>query len=204
MLFGKGDDFGGGLDWAVAAGNQWRADTQRNAACLDLVAKRFDDMRVRADPDEAGIDDGAGEFGPLRKKAVAGMDGIGAGALGDVDQLGDIEIGLGRAAAREPIGFVGQLDEKRVHVRLGIDRDRLQTVVATGPNDAHCNLAAIGNQDFLHGCLLTNFWAAGLQSQARVGRTSANVVTGRKRIWALTGICPARSRWYSATVPMTG
>ena len=54
----------------------------------------------RADPDEAGVDDGLGEVGVLGEEAVAGVHGVGAGAAGDVEQLVDDEVGLGRASCR--------------------------------------------------------------------------------------------------------
>ena len=204
MLLGKGHDFRRRRHRAVAAGNQRRADAGSDPPGLNLVAERFDDMRIRADPDQACIDDGAGKLSPLGQEAVTWMYGVGAGALGDADQLFDVEIGFRRPAAGQPIGLIRQLHEQCVHVRIGIDGNRADAMVAAGADDANGDFATVGNQHFLHGVYPYCLWPAGIASQALAGLISAKAVTGRKRIFALTGICPARSRWYSATVPMTG
>ena len=51
----------------------------------------------RRGPDEnqARIDASLREAGILRKKSIAGMNGIGADAFGERDELADIEIALG-------------------------------------------------------------------------------------------------------------
>ena len=48
---------------------------------LDLGAHRVDRLGRRADPDQAGVLDRAGELGVLGQEAVAGVDGVGAGRL---------------------------------------------------------------------------------------------------------------------------
>ena len=114
----------------------------------------------------------------------------------NVDELLDVEIGVRRTAATKTIGLVGQCHEQRVHIRIGIDGDGLEPVVAAGADDAHGDFAAIGNQHFLHRGLLTVFCApsSSARDHAFAGVISANRVMGRKRILAFTGICPARSR----------
>ncbi|MNZ95227.1 hypothetical protein D3C78_1143630 [compost metagenome] len=186
VFFGKGCDFGGGRDRAVAAGDQRCADAGGDAPRLDLVAQCFDNLRVRADPDQAGIKHGLREFSTLGQEAVAGMHGIRAGTFGNRDQLGDIEIGLGRAHAFQRIGFIRQPDEKRILIGIGINGDRLQAIIATCADDAHRDLAAIGNQHFFH--------RSSPRNSMFLAAISANGPIGRNLILALTGICPARSR----------
>ena len=71
------------------------------AMCLALALspRRVDRRGRRADPDQPGVDDGLGEVGVLGEEAVAGVDGVGAAALGDGDDLLDREVGVaGRGA----------------------------------------------------------------------------------------------------------
>lgn len=68
VLFGKGGDFGGGRNGAIAAGNQRCANTGGDAPRHDLVAQCLDDIRVGTDPDQSGIDDSLGKFGAFDRK----------------------------------------------------------------------------------------------------------------------------------------
>ena len=64
--------------------------TPASAACRaggDLVAHGLDGRSGRADPDESGLGDCFSEPGVLGEKPVAGMDGIGAGGRGDLENL---------------------------------------------------------------------------------------------------------------------
>ena len=194
ILFRKCDHFRCRLDRTIAAGNQGSADAGGDPPRLHLVAERFDDMRIGADPDQAGIDDGAGKLRPLGQEAVPRMHGIGAGAFGDADQLFDVEIGFRRAAAGETIGLVGQVHEQRIHIRIGINRNRGDAVVAAGADDADGDFATIGNQHFFHRVYPHCLCPAGIAISGLDGLMSAKALTGRKRIFALTGIWPARSR----------
>ena len=158
VLLGKGHDLFGRLDRTLTAGHQRCANGKRDPPRLDLVAECFDHMRVRADPGEARLLHRTGEFRPFGEKTVTRVHGIRAGAASDVDELLNVEIGLCRTAAAKTIGLVCQGHEQRIHVRVGIDGDGLEPVVAAGADDAHGNLAAIGNQHFLHRGLLTVFF----------------------------------------------
>ena len=80
------------LDRVLGACHQWGAGLLRDVAGRDLVAELLDGGRGRTDPGEPGVDDGLGEVGTLREEAVAGVDRIGAGALGDVEDLVDDQV----------------------------------------------------------------------------------------------------------------
>ena len=62
--------------------------------------------------------------GVLGQEAVAGVHGLGAGLLADLDDLLDVQVALGGRAAAEEVGLVGALDVQRVAVGLGVDGDR--------------------------------------------------------------------------------
>ena len=63
--------------------------------------------------------------------------------------------------------------------------------------------ATISNQDFFH-INVPVFFESASNSTNNQGASSANGWIGLNRNQAPTGICPARSRWYGATQPMTG
>jgi hypothetical protein len=62
----------------------------------------------RADEDDARRGAGFGELGALGQEAVAGMDRLGARALGDLDDLVDDQIALARGRRPDRIGLVGE------------------------------------------------------------------------------------------------
>ena len=115
------------------------------------------------------------------------MHRIRAGAGGDRKQLGDVEIRVGRGIALQRVRLVGHARVKRIEVDIGIRGHGAHAVVGTGADDANGDLAAVGDQDFLH--------------RGRVVRTQA---AGLNRMWAPIGICPARSRSCAATTAITG
>ena len=79
---------------------------------------------LRADPDEAGIDDGLREIGVLGEKAVAGMDRFGAGLLRGGDDLVAAQIAFFRRRRADVHGVIGLAHMQRIGVRVGINRDR--------------------------------------------------------------------------------
>lgn len=104
MLLGKGQHFISILDGIGRAGHQRRTDLQRNLARLDLVAQLGDGVGARADPDQTRIQHGLCKGFALGQKAIAGMHGIGARTLGNRNQLGDVQIGVGGLVALEAVG----------------------------------------------------------------------------------------------------
>ena len=139
----------GVLERVLGAGRQRGADLLGDVAGLDLVAEVLDRRGRRADPDQAGVDDGLGEVGVLGEEAVAGVHRVGAGLLGDRDDLVDVEVGVGRGRAAERVGLVGQPDEQRVAVGVGVDRHAADPGVLAGADHADRDLAAVGDQDLL-------------------------------------------------------
>ena len=62
------------------------------------------------------------------------------------DELLGVEIGLGRAVAAERVGLVGQAHEQRVAIGVGIGHHRADALVAAGADDAHGDLAPVGDE----------------------------------------------------------
>ena len=170
VLLREGDDLVGVRHGVGSAGHLGCPGACGDVARGDLVAQRSDRIRRRSDPGESRVDDGLGEVGVLRQEAVAGMHGVGTGSLGDVDDLGDVEVGLGRAGAAEGEGLVGHLDVQGVAVRVGVDGDGGEAGIAAGPGDSDGDFATVGDEDLLHA----------LQSrEACSGRVSACPLRGK-------------------------
>ena len=74
VLLGEGDDLVGAGDRVGGAGDERGAGALGDVAGGDLVAEVADGLRGRADPGQAGVEDGLGEVGVLGEEAVAGVD----------------------------------------------------------------------------------------------------------------------------------
>ena len=59
--------------------------------------------RVRADPGQAGVEDGPGEVGVLGEEAVAGVHRVGARRRGGLEHEVGAQVGLGRACCRAAV-----------------------------------------------------------------------------------------------------
>ena len=75
------------------------------------------------------------------------MHGISAGAAYGVEDLLDVEVGLGARRTAQGDRDVGLADEGRVGVGLGEDRHRLDAHGASRAEDAAGDLTAVGDQD---------------------------------------------------------
>ena len=101
----------------------------------------------RADEDDAGLLAGAREGGVLGEEAVAGVDRLGAGLLGDLEDLVHREVALGGRAGAEQVRLVGAPDVRRVAIGLGVDRHAGDAELLERPHHADGDLAAVGDQD---------------------------------------------------------
>ncbi len=125
---------------------------RRRLLALDLVAHRLDGLDVRPDERDARRLQRLSEGCILGQEAVARMDSLGARLLGGLDNLLHHEIGLrgGRRANQDRL--VRHIHMHRVAIRLGIDRNRLDTHPLGRLHDTAGDLAAIGDQNFVeHG-----------------------------------------------------
>ena len=87
------------------------------------------------------------KLGVLGEEAVAGMDGVGAARARGVEQRLDVQIALARRRRADRDRLVGEPHVRRVGVGLGVDRDGRDAHRAAGADDAHGDLAAVGDQD---------------------------------------------------------
>src|SRR5487761_1543947 len=119
VLASECPDFLRGTDGAVCAWRQRRADAPGDVPGLDLVAERLDRLRWRPDPGEAGIGHRRREGGVLGEEAVAGVYRVGARLRRDLDDLADVQVRLGRRAAAERVGLVGDPHVHGIEVLVG-------------------------------------------------------------------------------------
>ena len=77
------------------------------------------------------------------------MDRLGTGLPGGLDDLGDVEVALGRHRGPDQEGLVGLAHVGRVAVDLRVDGDRADAHLPQGPRHADRDLAAIGDQHLL-------------------------------------------------------
>ena len=135
----------------LAAGQHRDARLLHQILGAELGAHRGDHIRRRPDERETGGAHVRGERGVLGQEPVAGMDGVGAGGAGRRDDEVAAQIGSGGRRAGQPDGLVGQLDVRRPRVGVGVDGDRGQAERVRGPYDADGDLAAVGDQEPVHG-----------------------------------------------------
>src|SRR5205823_7469040 len=82
------------------------------------------------------------------------MYAVRTAATRDLDELGDVEIGVGRGRATEGVGLVGEPDVQCVEVGIGIDRNAADAGIAARADDPYRNLATVGDEDLPHGMTL--------------------------------------------------
>ncbi len=128
------------------------------------------------------------------------MHGINAGALGHIEQLVDVEVGLLAGGAVQAIGRVGQADVQRIGIVVGIDGHRFELGVAGRAGDAYGDLAAIGDQHFLHD---DSSAAAAPPGWSSMG-ASVSGSTATKRIASPGATWAAMGRSSAITTAMTG
>ena len=100
-----------------------------------------------SDEDDAGGFAGGGEIGILAEESVAGMDGFGAVLAGGVENAVDAQVAFGGGRGADVLGFIGHAHVERGAVGIGVDGDGGDAHFAQRADDAHGDLAAVGDQD---------------------------------------------------------
>src|SRR5207344_1249734 len=83
----------------------------------------------------------------LGEEAVARVDGLGPALLRGLEHAVDAEVALRGGSGAHEEGLVGLSDVEGQAVRLRVDGHRLDSELATGPDDAHRDLPAVGDED---------------------------------------------------------
>src|SRR5581483_5659037 len=137
-----------GRDGAVGARDGRHAGLFRQLPRLHLAAHQMDRLWRRPDEADAGGLAQMRELCVLGKEAVARMDRVRADALREAHDLLHVEKALDRARPDE-IGLVRFLDVNAGGILLGVDGGGRDAELAACADDAHRDLAAVGNQNLL-------------------------------------------------------
>ena len=133
-----------------AAGDDRHAAFHGDLLGRELVAHLAEHVARRPDERDAGLFTGAGKVRVFGQEAVARMDGVDAAALGQVDDLGDVEIRTQRALVfTDEIRLVGAGAEQTQFVFLGVHGHGVDTEVIARAEDTHRDLAAVGGKDLV-------------------------------------------------------
>ena len=111
---------------------------------LDLGAHRRYSGGRRADPCQARVQHGGGEFGVLREESVAGVDRVRTRRAGRGDQLLGIHVPV---ATLETHPRVGLRDMRRFRVGVGVDGDGADADAPAGGEHPAGDLATVGDQN---------------------------------------------------------
>ena len=99
-----------------------------------------------------GLLAGLGEVGVLGEESVSGVDRLGPGLLGRLEDLLDVQVALGRNGRAQQMGLVGLADVRSLTIRLRVHAHGDDPHLLQRPHDANGDLAPVGDQDLLeHG-----------------------------------------------------
>ena len=159
-------------------------------AGADLVAERLHRVGRRPDEHEPGVPTGARERGVLGEESVAGVDRLGPGRLRRLEDPVDAEVRLGRGRGADPVRLVRVADVERLAVGVRVDRDRADPQLVAAADDAHRDLAPVGDQDLAERRAGSGLRGEGGRSFA--GRRSPRSLRGEFRRRASLGLARPR------------
>ena len=141
--------FGFVPDGALGARDARDPETLGGAFGLDLVAHHADVLGPRADEHDVVLLQDFRETRVLGQKAVARMNGVGAGDLARRDNGGNVEITVARRRRADAHALIGELDVHRVPVGGRIDRDGRDAELLGRTHDPERDFAPVGDQDLI-------------------------------------------------------
>jgi hypothetical protein len=119
----------------------------RERARRVLEAERPDVIRRRSDERDARALAARRELGVLGQEAVAGVDRLGAGAVGRLQDPIGVQVAVRRRRAADRDRLVGGGDVQRARVGLGVDRHRSDAHAPQRAQDADRDRAPVGDED---------------------------------------------------------
>ena len=134
-------------DRLVGAGHPGHAGRGGRPAGGDLVAHDLHGLGPGADEGRAGLGHRPGKTGVLAEEPVAGVNRLGPAAAQRGQNRVGVEVALGRGAAAQGVGLVGQADVQGVPIQFGVDGYGADAHLSAGPDDPDGDLAPVGDQD---------------------------------------------------------
>ena len=140
-----------GRERILGAGHDRHAGARRRRPRRGLAAHRLDRFGRRPDEGQAGVAHRGGEVFVLGEEAVARVDAVGARFLRGVDDRVDAQVAFARRARADRVRLVRVAHVQRRPIAFGVDGDRRHAQLAAGADDAHRDLAAVGDQNLFQG-----------------------------------------------------
>ena len=134
---------------AVIARHQRHAGPLHQLLGFGLQPHRLDRRGRRSDEHQPRLGTGAGEGFVLAQEAVTGVDGLGAGGPGRLDDAFPAQVAVPGRAAADMHGLVAGAHVLGVGVRIGIHGHRPDGHAACGSRHPAGDLAAVGDQNFI-------------------------------------------------------
>ena len=160
-----------------------------------LVTHGLDGLRGRPDEPHAGVGDRLDELRPFGQEPVPRMHQGGLRASRGVHDRLDRQVGARGGWWADAERTVSHLHMERVAVRIGVDGDAGDAQLPAGADDAHRDLATVGDEDPLFGWVL--HWSA-ILSGIRKGVNTAMVGADLERALRLAALV-APVRWDEVT-----
>ena len=110
---------------AIGTGNHGAADFAGGGFCFGFISEKGDRFGRGADEVQTAAFTDGGKVAIFAQKTVAGVDGIGTGDFAGGDEVGDVEVGLGRGGLSDTDRLIGVIDVHRFRIGLGVDSDGL-------------------------------------------------------------------------------
>ncbi len=139
------------LQARVVARHNRHAGLDRDVLGGGFLAQQTHHRPRRSHEPQPGVRTCVGKVGVLGQKTIAGMNCLGATALGGRQDLLDVEIALRSGGRTDVHGFVGHAHVQRRAVGVAVHGDAGEAEVTAGADDPHSNLAAIGDQHLAEG-----------------------------------------------------
>jgi hypothetical protein len=138
----------------VAARHHRQPQPGRLSLGAGLATQPVDGLGTRADEDQPGGFHRTGKAGVLRQEAVAGVDGVGAGALRGGQHGVDVQVAVAGRRGAQPVRLADVAHVQRGGIGVGMHGGHRQPQPPRRARDAAGDLAAVGNQQLvqsLHG-----------------------------------------------------
>ena len=149
-------DFGGPfpgflqrVEGAVAAGDDRHAGVFHGLAGHGLVTHPADGLRRGTDELDAARLAQFGKVRILRQRSVARMDGVRIGQLGRADDVGHVAVAEFAGGRPDADIFFGVAQVQRMGIGLRVHGHGGDAQILAGPDDAQCDLPAIGDEYLL-------------------------------------------------------
>ena len=135
------------IDTAIGARHDGYARCFGRGTCRHLVAHDADGLAFGPHEDESGRLYRIRKIGVLGQETIARMHRVGAGVLGCLQNVVDVEIGLRRMRRTDVHRLVGHLHRQRVGIGQRMDLNRPDAKLLRRTNDAHGDFATVGNEE---------------------------------------------------------